>query len=117
MLAERPLIDVECDSIEPTLLDTLVSHIATVASVSYLPPVPVARPGLVHEEDIEEYRSVPSEQDLEKIQEGDSSIYYFHTSEIFNELQCLGVLHPESPSRARFLHRQYPLPSAISLAG
>ena len=73
VLAERPLIDVECDSIEPTLLDTLVSHIATVASVSYLPPVPVARPGLVHEEDIEEYRSVPSELDLEKIQEGNTS--------------------------------------------
>ena len=81
VLAERPLIDVECDSIEPTLLDTLVSHIATVASVSYLPPVPVARPSPVHEEDSEEYQSVPSELDLEKIQEGDTtdmlSISYF----------------------------------------
>ena len=73
VLAERPLIDVESDSMEPTLLDTLVSHIATVASVSYLPPVPAARPGLVREEDSEEYQSVPSELDLAKIQGGDSS--------------------------------------------
>ena len=35
VLAERPLINVESDSIEPTLLDILISHIATVASVSY----------------------------------------------------------------------------------
>ena len=71
VLAERPLIDVECDSIEPTLLDTLISHIATVASVSYQPPAAVTAvpgPSVVPEDPGEEYQSVPSDLDLERIQ-------------------------------------------------
>ena len=72
VLAERPLIDVECDSIEPTLLDTLISHIATIASVSYQPPVKpvtaVPGPSVVPEHPGEEYQGVPSDLDLERIQ-------------------------------------------------
>ena len=60
VLAERPLIDVECDSLEPTLLDTLIFHIATVASVSYQPPVPLTRPFAVPKDTTEEYQGVPS---------------------------------------------------------
>ena len=69
VLAERPLIDVESDSIEPTLLDTLISNIATVASVSYQPPAIVPGHSVVPDDDpSEEDQSVPCDFDLERIQ-------------------------------------------------
>ena len=36
VLAEKPLISEETDLIEPTLLDELICHIASLASVSFL---------------------------------------------------------------------------------
>ena len=38
MLAEKPLISEETDLIEPTLLDELICHIASLASVYHKPP-------------------------------------------------------------------------------
>lgn len=38
MLAERPLISDETDLIEPTLLDELICHISSLASVYHKPP-------------------------------------------------------------------------------
>ena len=38
MLAEKPLIAEETDLLEPTLLDELICHIASLASVYHKPP-------------------------------------------------------------------------------
>ena len=38
VLAEKPLISEETDLLEPTLLDELISHIGTLASVYHRPP-------------------------------------------------------------------------------
>jgi len=38
VLAEKPLISEETDLLEPTLLDELVCHIGTLASVYHKPP-------------------------------------------------------------------------------
>ena len=38
VLAEKPLISEETDLIEPTLLDELICHIASLASVYHKPP-------------------------------------------------------------------------------
>ena len=38
MLAEKPLISEETDLIEPTLLDELICHISSLASVYHKPP-------------------------------------------------------------------------------
>ena len=38
MLAEKPLISEETDLLEPTLLDELICHIASLASVYHKPP-------------------------------------------------------------------------------
>lgn len=38
VLAEKPLIAEETDLIEPTLLDELICHIASLASVYHKPP-------------------------------------------------------------------------------
>ena len=38
VLAERPLISDETDLIEPTLLDELICHISSLASVYHKPP-------------------------------------------------------------------------------
>lgn len=38
VLAEKPLISEETDLIEPTLLDELVCHISSLASVYHKPP-------------------------------------------------------------------------------
>jgi len=37
-LAEKPLISEETDLIEPTLLDELICHIASLANVYHKPP-------------------------------------------------------------------------------
>jgi len=38
VLAEKPLISEETDLIEPTLLDELICHISSLASVYHKPP-------------------------------------------------------------------------------
>lgn len=38
VLAEKPLISEETDLLEPTLLDELICHIASLASVYHKPP-------------------------------------------------------------------------------
>ena len=38
MLAEKPLISEETDCIEPALLDELIAHISSLASVFHKPP-------------------------------------------------------------------------------
>ena len=38
VLAEKPLISEETDLIEPTLLDELIGHISSLASVYHKPP-------------------------------------------------------------------------------
>lgn len=38
MLAEKPLISEETDLLEPTLLDELICHISSLASVYHKPP-------------------------------------------------------------------------------
>ena len=38
VLAEKPLISEETDLLEPTLLDELICHIGTLASVYHKPP-------------------------------------------------------------------------------
>lgn len=38
VLAEKPLISEETDLIEPTLLEELICHIGTLASVYHKPP-------------------------------------------------------------------------------
>lgn len=39
VLAEKPLISEETDLIEPTLLDELICHISSLASVYHKPPM------------------------------------------------------------------------------
>ena len=38
MLAEKPVISEETDLLEPVLLDELISHISSLASVYHKPP-------------------------------------------------------------------------------
>ncbi|KAK9884298.1 hypothetical protein WA026_005250 [Henosepilachna vigintioctopunctata] len=76
VLADKPLISEETDLLEPTLLDELICHISSLASVYHKPPtafvegrsagirktLPAAKPGV--EEPVPEATVIPSQESL-----------------------------------------------------